>query len=634
MNDCAELKIKIERGDGELFRVFASGPSGEAVGEFSVPFAPLELENFVLRMSRSRSTMRRVESPELGLITDFGGKLFNALFQSRIRELYRESISVARGEDKGLRVTLALTRVPELMHLPWEYLYDEPAFLSISAWTPVVRYLELPRGRRPLNTSLPLRILAMVSSPTNAPALDVERERHNLDEALMRLADMGAVEITWLEDASLRGLQRALRRGPYHVFHYIGHGAYDHQIEDGVLLLEDEQELGRRVTGTELGTMLADHTSLRLAVLNACEGARVSSDDPFAGVASSLVQREIPAVVAMQFEITDRAAITFAGEFYSALADGYAVDAALAEARKAIYADHNDVEWGTPVLFMRVPDGRIFDLPEREEPVPIPAHASNGHAPPQLDTPAEREPDLPPPERSRTRRFVLAGAGAAAARTGRFVLAAERFVQAAVAAVAVAVVVAGIVFALAGGHTKSPTPPPVTVTTPQPRTPSGILRAAIPTSVRPTCNDRVPLRVPGPVLVRALMRAAVACEPGGGVTFAQYSLALNEKKLTDYFNTSRVNGQHLGAKKTTVTLCGSVQPASPQVGPWMPSGNAGHQAATGGNGFGRVLCYGKTPQWRIEWIDMPHRIYAFAMGTSWDALFRWWQHTAGPTHGG
>ena len=41
----------------------------------------------------------------------------------------------------------------------------------------------------------------------------------------------------------------------------------------------------------------------------------------------------------MQLEITDDAAITFACELYAALADGYAIDAALAEARKAIFAD-------------------------------------------------------------------------------------------------------------------------------------------------------------------------------------------------------------------------------------------------------------------------------------------------------
>lgn len=70
----------------------------------------------------------------------------------------------------------------------------------------------------------------------------------------------------------------------------------------------------------------------------------------------------------MQFEITDEAAITFAGEFYTALAEGFSVDTAVAEARKAIYAQPNDVEWGTPVLYMRSPDGVLFSIQEHEEP--------------------------------------------------------------------------------------------------------------------------------------------------------------------------------------------------------------------------------------------------------------------------
>jgi Concanavalin A-like lectin/glucanases superfamily/CHAT domain len=118
------------------------------------------------------------------------------------------------------------------------------------------------------------------------------------------------------------------------------------------------------VTGGYLGQLMADELSLQLAVLNACEGARAGAEDPFAGVAASLVKSEIPSVIAMQFEITDDAAILFAGGFYSALARGAPVDAALAAARKAIWANYNDIEWGTPVLFMRVPDGKIFDVAE------------------------------------------------------------------------------------------------------------------------------------------------------------------------------------------------------------------------------------------------------------------------------
>lgn len=438
MHTYNELRVRLERDASGSYRVYATGPSGEAVGSFELPFEPLELENFVLKMGGARRGIRGVGSPQTQLVTDFGGRLFDALFRSRVRDLYRDSMASALSEEKGLRLSLSLSGVPELMHLPWEYLYDEPQFLSISTSTPVIRYLDLPRGRRPPAVVPPLRILAMVSSPTDAPALDVAHERSNLEQAVGGLVERGAVEVEWLEQASLLALQEKLQGGPYHVFHYIGHGAYDHDAGDGMLLLEDENELGQTVTGGELGTILYDHTTLRLAVLNACEGARSSSMDPFAGVACSLVQRQIPAVIAMQFEITDRAAIVFARGFYRAVALGYPVDAALAEARKSIYAARNPIEWATPVLFMRVPDGRIFDLTalpplppvpetvpvvEPEEPEPLPA-AAPVQPPPVVRPPApvaapEPKPDqLVPVHRSRRFRpaWLVAGlAGAAAA---------------------------------------------------------------------------------------------------------------------------------------------------------------------------------------------------------------------------
>ncbi|HET7089338.1 MAG TPA: hypothetical protein VFL17_11850, partial [Anaerolineae bacterium] len=65
------------------------------------------------------------------------------------------------------------------------------------------------------------------------------------------------------------------------------------------------------------------------------------------------------------YEITDRAAVEFAHAFYEALSDGLPVDAAVSEARKAVsLAVPNTVEWGTPVLYMRAPQGVIFQVPE------------------------------------------------------------------------------------------------------------------------------------------------------------------------------------------------------------------------------------------------------------------------------
>jgi hypothetical protein len=299
----------------------------------------------------------------------FGGKLFDALFCGDVRDLYHAASAEADSAGKGLRITLRLGQAPDLSNIPWEYLCEEGRFLSVSERTPIVRYLDLTKAHTSLTLTPPLRIIGMVSSPSDVVELDVEEEKHRLEQALESLVKEGRVEIVWLERATLSALLEALERDDFHIFHFIGHGAFDAQLGDGVLLLEDERGRGKRVTGMKLGQLLADERTLRLAVLNACEGARADREDPFAGVAASLVKNEIPSVVAMQFEITDEAAIVFAGGLYGALARGSPVDAALASARKAIWADYNDIEWGTPVLFMRVPDGRIFDVDVTSAPI-------------------------------------------------------------------------------------------------------------------------------------------------------------------------------------------------------------------------------------------------------------------------
>lgn len=68
-----------------------------------------------------------------------------------------------------------------------------------------------------------------------------------------------------------------------------------------------------------------------------------------------------PALIT-KFEITDDAAIMFADHLYSALAQGFPVDAALAQSRRAIVAAQLDIEFGTPVLFLLACDAQLFDL--------------------------------------------------------------------------------------------------------------------------------------------------------------------------------------------------------------------------------------------------------------------------------
>ncbi|MGZ8756305.1 MAG: CHAT domain-containing protein, partial [Acidimicrobiia bacterium] len=311
-------------------------------------------------------------SPEGTAAEKFGKKLYETVFAGEVGICFRRSIDDAGLANRGLRIRIRTSDAPTLNNIPWEFVWAEGLgrFVALSNQTPVVRYIDLPTQIRPLSIAPPLRILVMVSNPTDVDALDVQREVDLLREATKDLVSSGRVELVVMEDANMASLAQRLRREEFHIFHFIGHGGF--ADGDGVLVLEDNAERARPVKGQHLGTIFHDHGSLRLAVLNACEGARASAEDPFSGVAPSLIRQGIPAVIAMQFEITDAAAIQFAHEFYLAVADGYPVDAAVTEARKGIFSADNDLEWATPVLYMRAPDGMIFDLTAPPVPRPSP----------------------------------------------------------------------------------------------------------------------------------------------------------------------------------------------------------------------------------------------------------------------
>ncbi|MFZ4658348.1 MAG: SUMF1/EgtB/PvdO family nonheme iron enzyme [Caldilineaceae bacterium] len=362
-----DLSIEATGSDQTRYRVRSfSLAAGTANGEFTLPFSQQDLEILFLRLGRPRRGVRAIGSTEMQAAQTFGNTLFSHVFTGQVQSGLQRSLDQARQQNQGVRIRLRLSDAPALADLPWEFLYDptQNHFLAYSTVTPLVRYLDLPNTVAPLAVQPPLKVLVMIANPRDHSyiSLNVEEEWRKVQGALAELETRGLVQVTRLEAATLSALQRQLRRDQYHIFHFVGHGGFDNQSQSGVLLLEDEQGRSRLVSGHYLGALLRDQFSLRLALLNACEGARTSRADPFAGVAQHLVQQGIPAVIAMQFEITDQAAIALAHEFYSALADNYGVDAALAEARKALYAAGNDIEWGTPVLYMRAQSGQLFEF--------------------------------------------------------------------------------------------------------------------------------------------------------------------------------------------------------------------------------------------------------------------------------
>jgi hypothetical protein len=143
----------------------------------------------------------------------------------------------------------------------------------------------------------------------------------------------------------------------------------------------------------------------RLVTLNACrtaEGSAEAGADPFAGVASALVMAGVPAVVAMQFPVSDMAAIAFSARLYSALARGEPLEEAVDSGRMRIKALAPDQrEWATPVLFLgdTTPFQELVDKPSAPSvPQHMPAAATAPMAAQSATAPATPpQPVVPGP---------------------------------------------------------------------------------------------------------------------------------------------------------------------------------------------------------------------------------------------
>lgn len=353
------------------YRVRVSSPVGEASADLDPPFTSQELDAYLAILGR---TARDSRAKEADTAREFGTRLFDFLIRQNndINAAYIASLE--RAGSSGLRLRLTVENAGDLRHVPWEYVRDPNRdFLALSRLTPIVRYTAQLDVRPPAALTYPIRVLVMISAPADFPALDVAGEWTRLNEATADLQQRGLMILERLDSATLIALQRRLRRGEYHIFHFIGHSDYDAETGQGLLIFERENDESRAqvISGASLARELGEETSLRLVVLNSCHSARRPDSDVLRGISSSLVARGIPAVVAMQFAITDSAAKAFAEEFYRVLAEMSPIDTAVSEARRAIDNRVQSIEWATPVLFMRSESGVLFTASAPDETRPV-----------------------------------------------------------------------------------------------------------------------------------------------------------------------------------------------------------------------------------------------------------------------
>jgi hypothetical protein len=420
------LEVDVSRAETPgLYRVeVIQSPAGEASGRFRLETSEIleQLDQIQGTLLASTVPSRRMLSRGESSVQRLGQRLFDALFAAQeVAGVYRASRAVAAERGETLRIVLRTT-APEVAALPWESMYDRAADSYVSRREPLVRYVSLAASPPPLAVRMPLRVLALVSSPKGLAPLDVDKEKDNLTRALGPMIARGAVSVTWLARTTWPTLQDALLGDSWHIVHFIGHGDFDVERDEGVLALETEEGRIHRVAAANFVDLLREAQPMpRLVVLNACESATSSGTDMFTGVAAALVRGGVSAVTAMQFEISDPAAIAFCRGFYAAIGRGRGVDEAVRSGRVAILGlGEGSLEWITPSLYLRGGETHLFSLTDAplteagERRAEAAAAADSGDAAtavPLYDAVLARDPDDQEARAGRERVVAEAHAG-------------------------------------------------------------------------------------------------------------------------------------------------------------------------------------------------------------------------------
>jgi hypothetical protein len=401
MPDVFKIRV-IKTGDAEC-RVFAESQAGKADSEGSLPVEELvrKIGPFHKEMGRTTNTRRfefsiidedgvrpavvppgvavreerdektQAHKTDLKITQEVGTSLFEFLFSPGVERLFRDSMERSFAAEEALPIRLLVEQMPQLAGVPWEALYDRKTqgFLSLSRQTPLIRAVQRDVAKLSRQRKSQLRILGMVSRPSNMASfslghIDAEGEQLEMRKAMKDLEEQKKVELHWTLSGRQSDLEDAVIRPnppmPWNVFHFIGHGGFDQEAGLGYLVIQEEDGAKADVLYSEdLRNILIGPNGPQLVVLNSCKGAFASSSDLFSSIAADLALAGVPAVVAMQFVVSDEMAKAFSRKFYECLSKGDSIGTALAITRTHLKKRKFN-EWVAPVLYLGSDDSPIF----------------------------------------------------------------------------------------------------------------------------------------------------------------------------------------------------------------------------------------------------------------------------------
>ena len=314
---------------------------------------------------------------------------FESTYKQFVKQLSEQE---KRGEPESrLRLMLVLhKKAKRLSMFPWEFICmpsgdggseEEGSFLAgentdliLARFVPDTNP---PRDVQPDSESKALRILIALSEPEKLPIVEANIL---IDELLGLKSKQIIVEPFYLP--TRRTLSKKIAEFKPHIMHFIGHGR-----KDGLALHREEQELeelraedksladlGEPPLPVEAFADWLDGKSVRdlfsdyrppLVFLHACEGGAPyllrRSLTSFSSTARELAYTTIPAVIAMQYKISNDDAQRFAQKFYRQIRKGKHIDEAVMVARRELGRFSpsksgqawGDRRFGTPVIYLQ-----------------------------------------------------------------------------------------------------------------------------------------------------------------------------------------------------------------------------------------------------------------------------------------
>ncbi len=363
------------------------------------------------------------------LLKKIGKDIYNTLFPPGDgRDLLTIMLrSLDKGEQLHIQIQFneKIDQRGRLPDYPWELACDDRGFLAGRQVT-FSRLIAFVQNIPKLPSVNKIKVL-LVSSPVGDTDMGLVSLDYQEQTAILRGLKQaeaeGTIEVETLKSPTFKEfgdyLTQISEEKTPHLIHFDGHGFFGkrcnqeqcHTIHDdltakecrkcgypldpspqGYLLFKPNQKDSIKeadyISATEISELIQKSNldleqqpdqGIRLVVMSACQtGKALGSDSVFNGVAQKLIEQQIPAVVAMQYNVTVNGATAFAERFYRALGNKKVLTTAVSMGQAQMGREGN--QWYRPVLYLRWSDkkgGQLFGkkpdpvIPENLQKTPI-----------------------------------------------------------------------------------------------------------------------------------------------------------------------------------------------------------------------------------------------------------------------